>query len=113
MVYMDNRLIDLLEYRGKDSKVFSGRNEGENLRKILKLDNEDKLDRTVVINIPTDSYSVNSGYFLGAFGDSVRALGREKFLLKYTFESGNTAILNGIPDDVNQALKTSYLGDFK
>jgi hypothetical protein len=106
---MDNRLIDLLEHRGKDSKVFSGRNEGENLRKVLKLDAEDKLDRIVVITIPSDSYAVVTGYFLGAFGNSIRFLGKEFFLSKYIFESSNSAILSGILEDVDQALKTSYL----
>ena len=69
----------------KESQVFSGRRRGEACRKKFDLERLDRLPGTVEVHIPADTYSVNSAFFLGCFGESVRALGKERFFNKYIF----------------------------
>lgn len=83
---MDNQKIDLLEYRGNGSTVFTGRKEGKLARNKLKLDEKDKDSIIYDVIIPKNTTSINSSFFLGLFYDSIEALGSiEKFVEKYRF----------------------------
>lgn len=90
--------------------VFTGRTRGAEARRRLKLPAADMNDSVVHVIVPEETYAVTSSYFLGMFGDSVRALGREEFLRKYKF-SGPARILDRIPDWIERAVrdKQSYL----
>lgn len=77
--------IDLKHFKRKESKVFTGRPEGQKVRKDLKLDEIDKNDIVVNILIPNDTLSVNSSFFSGMFQKSLSTLGETQFRKKYQF----------------------------
>lgn len=98
--------INLNDCRQKGSKVLSGRNEGKLWRKKFKLDNLDKCDCKVIVDIPEDLFSINISFFLGLFGNSVRKLGEKAFKEKYEF-SCDEVIMEDIDTGIKNALKTS------
>jgi hypothetical protein len=79
--------IDLNEARiPPNSEVITGRDCGEEFRRRFQLDRLDTSEGEVVVSIPPAVVSVNTSFFLGLFGPSVRRLGPEGFLSKYKFE---------------------------
>jgi hypothetical protein len=83
-------VINLEDYRvkGKDgsvSKVFTGRDRGEDVRKESNLDEiENKFDKIKII-IPDNVYSINPSFFEELFINVVQKLGKDKFLEKFDF----------------------------
>lgn len=83
---MSNKVeIDLENFGGP---VYSGRPRGESIREKNNLDKIDQdLSTIVIIRVPDNAFSLNSSFFLGLLGKSIRAAGsREKFLAKFKFE---------------------------
>ncbi|MCQ2076705.1 MAG: hypothetical protein MJZ20_06700 [Bacteroidaceae bacterium] len=75
---------------GSDSTTFSGRPEGEDVRKILDLDKRDKEEEIHQVVIPNDTTSFNPSFFLGLFYASVKFFNSvEKFRAKYQFDFSN------------------------
>jgi hypothetical protein len=103
----DTKMIDLNEARTSfESKVLSGRERGYECREMFHVSKIDTDPETAVVLIPRDIYSVNTSFFLGLFGDSVRALGREKFREKYSFECDDIhrpTIIDGIDRALKEA----------
>jgi hypothetical protein len=77
--------IDLKKYGGP---VYTGRDKGQLIREKNDLDKIDQDSSTnVTILVPDNAFSLNSSFFLGVFGKSIRAAGsREKFLAKFKFK---------------------------
>lgn len=98
--------IDLNNYKTKGVKVFSGRDKGKDLRNKLKLDEIEKNEQIIVVIVPEDIYSLNSSFFLGLFGKSVRNFGEDGFRKKFIFKC-DEIIKNNIDDGVSEALKES------
>jgi hypothetical protein len=101
--------IDMSPFRdtrenGQPSKLYLGTEAGLAARKKLKLNRLDRREGVVTFQFPMDIWSINTSFFLGAFGDSVRKLGKEKFKEKYHF-----VVPRDIQDDIDwnidQALK--------
>lgn len=90
--------------KNKDSKVFSGRDKGENARKLLRLNERDIDDKKYLIAVP-DVYSINVSFFLGCFGESVRKLKYNGFKDKYLFKTQNKIIDMNIEDGILRALR--------
>ncbi|WP_394897933.1 STAS-like domain-containing protein [Clostridium butyricum] len=84
--------------------VLSGRERGEELRKKLELNKKENEYNVIEIEIPEEVCSINSSYFLGAFGDSIRKYGKEGFLQKYIFIC-DSIIRESIEDGISSALK--------
>ena len=82
---MNNVTIDLSKCGGP---VFTGRDKGETIRSQYNLDSIDKdAEADVSIIVPENTFSLNSSFFLGMFGNSIRAAGtRENFLKKFKFK---------------------------
>lgn len=84
---MSNEIkIDLAKFGGP---VYSGRPKGEAAREKIDLDKIDKdPSAIVIIRVPDNTFSLNSSFFLGLLGKSIRAAGsREKFLEKFKFKN--------------------------
>jgi hypothetical protein len=101
--------IDLKDYKSSDTRIYSGRNRGNTVRRSinLKIIEEAILkseDTKVIITIPKDTFSLNTSFFLGLFGDTVRALGEEKFRKCFEFVT-KPSILNNINEGIERALK--------
>ncbi|MDD5461985.1 MAG: hypothetical protein PHG00_10210 [Methylococcales bacterium] len=84
---MSNEIeIDLKKFGGP---VYTGREKGQAIR---EKNNLDKIDQdptsNVIILVPDNAFSLNSSFFLGLLGKSIRAAGsREKFLAKFQFKN--------------------------
>lgn len=98
--------INLKPYAGAHSIVMSGRPRATQIRKELNLDDLDKKDESVEVLVPLEVVSLNSSFFLGLFGQSVRNLGVEKFFQKYRF-NGSPTVLVDVERGARDALETS------
>lgn len=98
--------IDFSKYMDKGVKVLSGRDKGQEMRKNLNLDKVDFSDELVDVFIPDIVYSINSSFFLGFFGPSVRFLTEEKFRGKYIFHC-DAVLMKNVDDGIARALKES------
>ena len=83
-------IIDLEDYRvidkdGSISKVFTGRDRGEYVRKTSKLDEIAEKYQKVVVIIPDKIYSINPSFFEELFVNVVLKLGRDGFYEKFEF----------------------------
>jgi hypothetical protein len=66
--------------------VFVGRPRGEVARQKCQLPQLDAAGTGAHVVIPEATYTINSSFFLGMFGDSIRAAGsRDAFLRRYSF----------------------------
>ncbi len=84
--------------------VLSGRELGVKQRKKLNIDSLDKDQNQYSVIIPENIVSINSSFFLGAFGKSVRHYKtKEKFLEKYEFKCNENTFIT-ITDGINDAL---------
>lgn len=86
-----NNTIDLEQFRAKDgnriSKVFTGRDRGEYVRKHSNIDELEKQFDKITIIIPDQIYSINPSFFEEFLVNVVKKLGKEQFLAKFEFKS--------------------------
>lgn len=92
MKLSNENTINLEDYRvkGKDgtiSKVFTGRDRGEDVRKASGIDEIEKKYKEIFIIIPDNIYSINPSFFEELFVNVVLKLGGEKFREKFKFQS--------------------------
>ncbi len=84
-------IINLEDFRAKEgqriSKVFTGRDRGEIVRKKSRIDELEQIYDTVKIIIPDNIYSINPSFFEEFLVNVVTKLGKEDFLKKFHFES--------------------------
>ena len=97
--------ISLNDYRSRGGKVFAGRERGEKVRHAAQLSSLDEQDVSVTVVVPEDIFSVNSSFFLGMFGESVRRLGEEGFRAHYRFEGKD--ISDTVEDGIREAIATA------
>lgn len=93
-------IINLDDFRGKKSKILSGRDEGEAARVKLKMEKLDISVNQVKIIVPDDIWSINSSFFLGLFGESIRKMGEDGFREKFIFECSES-----VSEDVEESIK--------
>jgi len=96
--------INLENFDEKAMQILAGREKGAEIRNRLGLDKIDKNQEHVEITIPENLYSINSSYFLGLFGPSVRSLGEAGFKENYTF-TGDDIFKDNIDDGISRAIK--------
>jgi len=83
--------INLEDFRARDdkkgivSKVFTGRDRGEIVRKQCKIDEIEQKYEKINIVIPENIYSINPSFFEELFVNVVTKLGKDKFLVKFVF----------------------------
>lgn len=67
--------------------VYVGRANGVEARKRVKVDLLDDVDGQIQVQIPPETYAVNSSFFLGMFGPSISRFGSsEEFFEHYQFD---------------------------
>lgn len=105
-----NRTIKLEKYLLSNSDYLTGRPEGEDVRRILKLDEEDKKKDEVIFQVSKKVTGINVSFFLGLFSKSVKDLSEAGFREKYKFEYENEEIEELVEEDItygmNEALDT-------
>lgn len=82
-------IIRLQAYRKPQSRMFSGRDYGVEVRRKLRLSEKDVDDCIYIIQIPSDTLAINSSFFGGLFADSVIRLQEDGFKRKYLFQNEN------------------------
>ena len=104
---METNRIDLLEYRGVNSTMFTGRPQGEQVRKKLNFDSVDNSSKKIILVIPTGTTSFNPSFFLGLLFDSISNLGIEEFKQKYEFDLSNvdSEFKTIINDDIEDGMR--------
>jgi hypothetical protein len=109
---METKKIDLLKYRGENSTLFTGRPQGRQVRLELALDQEDKSTRKVIFIIPIGTTSLNPSFYLGLLFDSIEALGKDEFNIKYEIdystvgEDHQSIIQDDLDDGMRHALNS-------
>lgn len=120
---MTKKIIDLVQFRGNKSTLFTGRPQGMAARAVLKLDEYDKNENLeIIFEIPDGTTSFNPSFYLGLVYHSYKNLGVEKFSEKYKFEiktldeeTKKVLIANladGMRDAINELNKKTGLWSF-
>lgn len=81
------KMIDLEKYRSDNSRIYAGRDRGEWVRaqeRLAELDHQNDVE-VIEVQVPVNTFSVTSSFFLGMFGDSIRELGEAEFRRRYQF----------------------------
>lgn len=90
----------LKEHRGGvNSTSYTGRPEGNDVRKQLKLEKLDGDKKQYVITMPSDTTSFNPSFFLGLFYESMKKLSWNGFNQKYVFD------ISYMKDDLKSVIK--------
>lgn len=103
---MEKFKLNLEVFLQKGSKVLSGREYGEEKRKVSRIDSIEKENDTIIITVPSYIYSINTSFFLGFFGPSVKMYGKEGFFNKYEFHCSKFT-RSKLDLDADRALKES------
>lgn len=82
----DNEIL-LDKYRARNSKVFTGRDRGEYVRKESRIDEIASEFSDIYFVIPDNIYSINPSFFEELFVNVVQRFGRDGFLSRFHFES--------------------------
>ena len=101
--------ISLAQFRGNKSTLFTGRPQGEEARKKLKLDEFDKIDVEVELLIPDDTTSFNPSFYLGLLFDSIKKLGVENFSKKYhlVLESDDIDTISVLKSNLDDGMRNA------
>ena len=98
-------MSEVLDFASFGGPVFVGRDNGIEARKRFKIEKYDTEASQVIIKIDPNTYSVNSSFFLGLFGTSLKYFGsKESFLEHYRFDA---------PDHVMKTLYSVLETSFK
>lgn len=98
--------IFLEKHRTKGSKIFTGRDRGEFVRKASKIDELELENTEITIVIPDNLYSINPSFFEELFVNVVSKLGRKGFYEKFKFKnSGNYNYLKPLTEAVDRILR--------
>ena len=104
--------IDItIDFSRLGGPVYVGREKGARVRSRFDLDSVDTSEKIVKVNVPKETYSINSSFFLGLFGKSIKRAGSaEAFFDKYVFDMPEH-LRSSIESSVSRALfeKSSLL----
>lgn len=85
-------------------KNLSGKERGEDVRKLFQLDSLDEEPTPIKVIVPDYIYAISSSFFLGLFSKSVLSRGSaDKFLDHYQFEA-DAAIMKQVAHAINRCL---------
>lgn len=99
-------IIDLEVFRTPKSKIFTGRDRGEQVREDSKIDTLYKQFDTIEIIIPENLFSINPSFFEELFVNVVKDLGEEGFYRKFTFtNNGNYSYEKPLKEAISRILR--------
>lgn len=99
-------ILDLGQYLRKRERVLSGRERGEEVRRISKLEEMERRGKKITVIVPEEVYSLNASFFLGLFGPIIRRLGENEFRARFEFVC-DPIIDRNIQDGISHAVKES------
>jgi hypothetical protein len=95
----------LISFGKLGGPVYVGRSNGERAREKLGIAELDIQHEPIDVEIPENTYSINSSYFLGMFGASVVALGSTEAFFKHYKFKGPRVLLDTIESHADRALR--------
>ena len=102
---MNSKSETTIDFSKLGGPVYIGRARGRKARDVLGLEKLDKDSDLIDVKIPDDTYALNSSYFLGLFGPSIRFAGSaSEFKKKYRFY-GPDHLMETIDDYVVRSLQ--------
>jgi len=108
---MERLKVNLKDFSKDQQKIFSGREYGIAVRDKVKLDEFDQsTELEIFFIIPEYVVSLNSSFFLGLFGRSIRNLGIGEFERRFEFDC-EPHIRKNIEAGKRRALLTSNVID--
>ena len=99
---MNPPLINLEDYRTPGSKVFTGRDRGEEVRQKSHIDDLVNVNPEVVIEVPADIWSINPSFLEQLFYNIVPKFGKEGFYQRIKFHTAGLGY--DIAKDVEEAI---------
>jgi hypothetical protein len=94
-----------IDFERLGGPLYAGRDRGELARQKYQLDDADKDRAEVEVSVPEQTYTVTSSFFLGLFGDSVRAAGSsEEFFRRFHFRMPDRMVVK-FRDFADRALR--------
>jgi len=101
--------INLERFRSKGSKVFTGRDRGEQDRKLSKIDQLAKDFEQIHLIIPVDIYSINPSYLEEFLVNVVSTLGKQKFYDKFVIENlGEYKIDQDLEEAIDRIIREDH-----
>jgi hypothetical protein len=101
--------IDLNDFRAKGSKIFTGRDCGEQDRKASKIDALTTQFDKIELLIPEDIYSINPSYLEEFLVNVVLQLGKDGFLKKFTIiNNGPYKITRDLHEAIDRILRENH-----
>lgn len=102
--------IDLNNFRGVNSSVFTGRPQGEQARNALNLDKLDKSDSQNEFIIPRGTAAITPSFFLGLLYESIKKLGvsayRDKY--KFSFKDSDPEIVEILKENIKDGERRAF-----
>ena len=103
------QVIDLQTFRTKGSKVFTGRDRGEQDRIASKIDKLAESTDKIELIIPEDIYSINPSYLEEFLVNVVQKLGKEGFFRKFTvINKGEYQIKKDLNEAIDRILREDH-----
>ncbi|MCF8248209.1 MAG: hypothetical protein K9J37_23570 [Saprospiraceae bacterium] len=103
---MKEHTINLQEYRTPKSRVFSGRQRGEDVRRKSKIDLVEPDYTKITIVVPSDIGSINPSFLEEFLFNVVRKLGKGGFNNKFKFDcQGRYQIDEDLSEAIDHILK--------
>lgn len=103
-----NNIIDLENYRTQlgsvKSRVFTGRDRGEDVRKRSNIDKIFNDNEIVIIKIPNDVYSITPSFLEQFFYNVVKKYGKEVFLQKIKWENNGYNIDGPLDEAIDRII---------
>jgi hypothetical protein len=104
---MSEYKIELQKFRAKGSKVFTGRDRGEQVRKLSEIDNVAEQNEHLTIVIPEGIYSVNPSFLEEFLVNVVLKYGKDNFNKKFNFISeGSYNISKDLAEAIDRIIRT-------
>ncbi|MDV6169500.1 DUF4325 domain-containing protein [Flavobacterium sp. DG1-102-2] len=101
-----NNVIDLELFRTPQSKIFTGRDRGEQVRVESGIDELSKSFDTIEFIIPDNLFSINPSFFEELFVNVVTELGEERFFRKFHFTNrGSYSYEKPLREAINRILR--------
>ncbi|WP_462342093.1 DUF4325 domain-containing protein [Phocaeicola plebeius] len=103
-----NNIIDLENYRTQlgsvKSRVFTGRDRGEDVRKRSNVNKIFDDNDIVVVKIPSDVYSITPSFLEQFFYDVVKKYGKDRFLQMIQWETNGYNIEGPLDEAIDRII---------
>jgi len=100
-----NTEIKLSKHLKPNIKILSGRPNGKATRELLLIDSLDDDDNDYNVIIPQTVRTFATSFFLGLFSPSIKKLGKDEFIKKYTFSSDAGYLKDYVKNDIEVGIE--------